>query len=45
MKKDPLLEKEGQIVDETVLSQMKNPWLLYFLKFNPETYFIKSYTQ
>jgi hypothetical protein len=31
MKKDlRFLEKEGQIVDETVLSQMKNPWLLYF---------------
>lgn len=35
------LEKEGQIVDEAVLSQMKNPWLLYFLKFNPETYLSK----
>ncbi|MBC5840505.1 alpha/beta hydrolase [Flavobacterium sp. F-380] len=35
------LEKEGQLVDEAVLSQMKNPWLLYFLKFNPDTYLSK----
>ena len=35
------LEQEGQIIDEAVLSQMKNPWLLYFLKFNPDTYLSK----
>jgi hypothetical protein len=29
-KRPRLLEKEGQIFDEAVLSQMKNPWLLYF---------------
>jgi pimeloyl-ACP methyl ester carboxylesterase len=35
------LVKEGQKIDESAISQMTNPWLVYFLKFNPEKYLSK----
>lgn len=35
------LEKEGQKMDESAISQMTNPWLVYFIKFNPEKYLSK----
>jgi hypothetical protein len=38
-----LLEKEGQTSWWNRFDQNENPWLLYFLKFNPETYLSKLF--
>ena len=35
------LEKDSQKIDENLLQQLQNPWLIYFLKFKPETYLSK----